>query len=143
MPGGLLHEYTIASNISRSLLEYVEKTGANIVGVKVYVGEITLVDRRLLVRSLKTLLKGTRLENCRVRSYLVRGVFKCEDCGKEWGFKDVEEELVSSSIYSGEDPPFHYLGSLIYSFMTCPNCGGINYRVVSGKTIEYRVVIEG
>lgn len=137
-----MHEYTIASNISKAILEYAETSKAKIVGVNLYVGEITLVDRKLLVRALKTMLKGTKLEKCKVRSYLVRGVFKCENCGSKWEFKDVEEEILSREFYTGEDPPFHYVGGLIYSLMTCPNCGSIDYRVISGKTVEYRVVVE-
>ena len=137
-----VHEWTIATNIVDSMVNYAKTSGVKILGVKVYIGEMTLVDRRILANAIKSMLKRFNM-SCSVRTIIVEAKFKCESCGHVWRFSEVKDKVLREAQLIGEDPPFHYISSLIYPFMTCPKCGSYDYKIVSGKTIEYKVIVEG
>jgi hydrogenase nickel incorporation protein HypA/HybF len=143
-----MHEFGMAQSIVEYALSEAEgKKAARVAEIQVDVGELTMIDRRVLSRALRLLLTGPKLEGCKV---LVRkkGVkFVCRRCeglsSMEEAMKqlrDVPEELLVREPDSRE-VPLHFLPSLYPAFVHCPKCGSADLEVKEGEDVSIRRMV--
>jgi hydrogenase nickel incorporation protein HypA/HybF len=145
-----MHEFGMAQSIVEYAISEAEgRKAARVAEIRVDVGELTMIDRRVLSHALRLLLTGPKLEGCRV---LVRkkGVkFVCRKCAALWSMEEatkqlqkLPEELLVREPDSRE-VPLHFLPSLYPAFVHCPKCGSADLEVKEGQDVSIgRMVLE-
>ena len=145
-----MHEFGMAQSIVEYTLSEAErKKAARVTEIHVDVGELTMIDRRVLSHALRLLLTGPKLEGCKVIVRKKEVKFVCRKCGAPWSMKEamtqlqeVPEELLVREPDSRE-VPLHFLPSLYPAFVHCPKCGSADLIVKEGEDISIRrMVIE-
>ncbi len=111
-----MHEFAIASEIVRNVVETAEKNGGGkIVSVQLEIGTLTVLNVEQMTFWVEELLKGTVGEGTRIEVKRIRGVVGCDACGRK-------------SRLSEETGSFDALGPL-----SCPRCGSFRVKVERGK----------
>lgn len=142
-----MHEWSIAESITLALEETAKGLkGSRIKSFRVRVGELMSIDLELLKEALKVLLE--RSELLRRASFSVEVVetkLRCRECGLVWSLKESWRTLLKDVCGDEEEcePPTHYIPSLIYAYVRCPRCGGLEYEVVEGKSVAVNHVVYG
>jgi hydrogenase nickel incorporation protein HypA/HybF len=117
-----LHELSLAQSIVGTLLEVAESNAAKrVLGVRMEVGELALVNVDQLEWHIQFLVNGTVAEGVRVEWIHVAAGIRCLDCGYEGEVrrKGGDEALVLSGL----------------SF-DCPRCGNARTSIVAGRELR-------
>lgn len=143
-----MHELSIAQSIIDYAVAEADKNDAKLVReIRIEVGELMQVDVEALKYLVKLLMKGPRLENCRVEFKTKEADFRCGKCGTTWGMKEAKQQLqrTTDSLLVREpdskELPLHFLPSLYSSFVHCPKCGSADIVVESGEDIRLRRLV--
>ena len=136
-----MHELSIALTISNLILDTAEKHNArNVTEVKLEVGELTLLNNEQLNFAVKTLLKGTKAENCKITIQPVKAKLKCGKCGYEWFPGKV---LQSPGLAHLESLSCVQCDGTINLIMVCPKCRCGNADIMSGKECIINEIVLG
>ncbi len=134
-----MHELSLAQSILDAVLEIAEERGAErVLGVRIRVGEFTMVNPEQLRFCLEALAEGTPAEGAEFEIELERGRLRCRECGEEWS-TDEEEALKDA-----RDPALHAafgseeLPSLLG--LRCPRCGSRSVEIRGGDSCEVRTI---
>lgn len=112
-----MHEYSITSQILRSVVEEAEKREARkVLEVHLTIGNLTFLNPEQVRFWYEALAEGTILEKSKLRIDRTDGKVMCPSCGYEGGFK-----------YE-DDPVYH----VAFPVLTCPECRGV-VKIVEGK----------
>ena len=134
-----MHEWSIASNILYTVLEYSRKRGLSRVDrVDVIVGELSQIDLNILKFALRELSKNHSLDENVFNFIIEKTLLKCSVCRYKWSFNDFKEKLIREF---GEDNPIHFIPDLVYSFTSCPKCGSKDFNIISGKGVKIAKII--
>ncbi|HYB45724.1 MAG TPA: hydrogenase/urease maturation nickel metallochaperone HypA [Nitrososphaerales archaeon] len=145
-----MHELSIAQSIIDYAVSEADRNKAEAVSeIQVDVGELMQVDVKAMRELIKLLMKGPRLEHCKVRLRIVEARFQCRKCGFGWAMSEAKKQLqqTTDSLLVREpdskELPLHFLPSLYSSFIRCPRCGSADFGANSGEDIRLRKLVLG
>ncbi len=130
-----MHELVIVNGILDALTELSEKEGREISKFIVSVGELASFNKDLIDDLLKTLRKGTKLENSEYEVVVEEAHVICRRCGADMGFKELIQPLTEH-----EKEMIHFLPELVSSFTKCIGCGSRDMEIKSGRGIRVSYV---
>jgi len=112
-----VHEFSVTSQIVRSVLEEGEKRRAKkVTEVHLVIGKLTFLGLEQVRFAYEVLTKGTIMEGSKLFIEKQEGVVKCNHCGYEGGFKY-------------EDDPLYHVP---VPTLKCPQCSNV-VNTVAGK----------
>jgi hydrogenase nickel incorporation protein HypA/HybF len=112
-----MHEFSISSEIVRSVLDHVKKAkGGKVLSIQLEIGELVLLNVEQVTFWIHELFKGSVAEGAKVKVKTIKARIKCESCGYKGG------------ISLDQQDPFKHL--IPYS---CPKCGSFQIKVEKGK----------
>ncbi|MEM2094281.1 MAG: hydrogenase maturation nickel metallochaperone HypA [Candidatus Bathyarchaeia archaeon] len=112
-----MHEFSVASQIVRSVLEEAEKRESKkVISVHLIIGDLTLLQPEQVRFSYKILVKGTVMEGSKLLIRRRKGRVRCDKCGYD------------GAINLKDDPVYH----VSFPTLSCPRCG-YPVRIVEGK----------
>jgi hydrogenase nickel incorporation protein HypA/HybF len=112
-----MHEFSISSEIVRTVLEEAEKNrGKKVLSIQLEIGELTLLNQEQVTFWIQELFKGSVAEGARVRVKEIQARIKCESCGYEGRNTSDQKDL------------FQHLIPL-----SCPMCGLFQIKVEKGR----------
>jgi len=121
-----MHEYSIASELVKALLEQLEPHPGRITHVFVQKGELRILSDPALRTAFELLARGTRLEGADLVIELVPARIACPACGYEGPADHADDEV------------FHYA----IPVLSCPTCDSA-VKVLSGRELCVdRVTVE-
>ena len=117
-----MHEFSVSSEIVRSVLNHVEKEkGEKVLSVQLEIGELALLNMEQVTFWIHQLFKGTVAEGAKVKVRTVKARIQCGSCGYKGGIS-----------LDKKDPFRHFVP---YS---CPQCGSFQIRVEKGRECTLR-----
>lgn len=112
-----MHEFSITSQIVKTVLEEADRRGAKkVLEVHLVIGSLTLLGVDQVRFSYKMLVEGTSMEESRLFIRRQKGKVKCDKCGYE------------GDIQIRDDPEYH----IFFPSLSCPKCGS-TARIVEGR----------
>jgi hydrogenase nickel incorporation protein HypA/HybF len=112
-----MHEFSISSEIVRSVLDHVKKEkGKKVLSIQLEIGELALLNVEQVTFWIYELFKGSVAEGAKVKVKTIKARIKCESCGYKGGIS-----------LDQQDPFQHFVP---YS---CPKCGSFQIKVEKGK----------
>ena len=143
-----MHEFSIAQGIvDYAISEGKRSGGGELREVRVDVGDLTLIDRRVLSEALRMLLAGSGLAKCRVRVKGARTSFVCRKCSNRWSMEEAQRQLdmVPKNLRVREpdsrEVPLHFLPGLYSSFIVCTACGSSDVEASGGDDVRIRRLV--
>ena len=140
-----MHELSIAQNVVQyALAEAAKNNSEKVEEISLEVGELTQVETKVLADALQLLMKGPKLDGCRVVVVASPAAFACRRCSARWGMSEVRKELDSLSDGllvrepDSKEVPLHFLPMLYSAFIHCPTCGSSDVSAESGDDIRVR-----
>ena len=117
-----MHEFSISSEIVRTVLEEVEKNrGKKVLSIQLEIGELTLLNQEQVTFWVQELLKGSVAEGARVKVKEIQARIKCESCGYKGRNSSGQRDLFR-----------HFIP------LSCPVCGSIKIKVEKGGECTLR-----
>ena len=117
-----MHEFSISSEIVRSVLDHVKKEkGEKVLSVQLEIGELALLNVEQVTFWIDQLFKGTVAEGAKVKVRTIKARIQCESCGYKGGIN-----------LDQKDPFRHFVP---YS---CPECGSFQIKVEKGRECTLR-----
>ena len=135
-----MHEWALADSIVGDLLNVSANRGGCIKQVIVTVGELIQLDHEILRFALEQVSKDTRLEKVEYEIVEQKASFSCNNCGRVWGFKDIEASLLKTF---GEENPMHLIPDAVQAFVRCPSCGSPDFETPMGRDVSFSYIEEG
>ena len=112
-----MHEFSMTSQIVKTVLEEVEKRGAKeVIEVHLVIGKLTLLGIEQVRFSYKILVENTVMKCSRLFIKRKKGVVKCDKCDYQ------------GPIKFKDDPIYH----ISFPTLTCPKCGS-TVRIIEGR----------
>lgn len=112
-----MHEFSMTSQITSSVLEEAARRGATkVLEVHLVIGQFTLLAVDQVRFSYKLLVKGTLMEGSKLFIQRPKGKVNCDTCGYE------------GAVTLKDDPVYH----LSFPSLTCPHCGS-QTRIIEGR----------
>jgi hydrogenase nickel incorporation protein HypA/HybF len=112
-----MHEFSISSEIVRTVLEEAEKNkGKKVLSIQLEIGELTLLNQEQVTFWIQELFKGSVAEGARIRVKEIQARIKCESCGYKGRNASDQKDL------------FQHLIPL-----SCPKCGLFQIKVEKGR----------
>jgi hydrogenase nickel incorporation protein HypA/HybF len=117
-----MHEFSISSEIVRSVLDHVKKAkGEKVLSIQLEIGELALLNSEQVIFWIHQLFKGSVAEGAKVKVKTIKARIKCESCGYKGGISPDQQ-----------DPFQHFIP---YS---CPKCGLFQIKVEKGRECVLR-----
>jgi hydrogenase nickel incorporation protein HypA/HybF len=117
-----MHEFSISSEIVRSVLDHAEKeNGKKVLSVQLEIGELALFNVEQVTFWIHQLFKGTLAEGAKVKVRTIKARIQCESCGYKGGIS-----------LDQKDPFRHFVP---YS---CPKCASFQIKVEKGRECTLR-----
>jgi hydrogenase nickel incorporation protein HypA/HybF len=112
-----MHEFSISSEIVKTVLDTVEKSkGKKVLSIQLEMGELALLNFEQVTFWIHELLKGTAAEGAKVKVKTIKAQFQCNSCGYKGRNISKEKDI------------FHHSIPLI-----CPKCGSFEIKVEKGR----------
>ncbi len=112
-----MHEFSVTSQIVKTVLEEAEKQRAKkVLEVHLVIGKLTLLGIKQIRFAYNALTKDTPLKGSKLIIERKKGAVKCDSCGYE------------GPIKFKNDPLYH----LSFPTLACPKCG-FTARIVEGR----------
>ena len=108
-----MHEFSIAVNMVDIALEYAEKSNAARVNeIELEIGGLSGVVDDAMEFAMEAAIKGTLLENAKVKIVKIPGLAICSSCGNKFKIENF--------------------------FDPCTKCGAYNPDIISGKELRVK-----
>jgi len=112
-----MHEFSISSEIVRTVLDHAEKNkGKKVLSIQLEFGELTLLNVEQVRFWIQELLKGSMAEGTEIKVKVNRPQIKCEACGYKGGTK-----------LDRKDPFHHFIP------FSCPKCNSFQIKIKKGR----------
>ena len=112
-----MHEFSISSEIVRTVLDTAEKNdGKRVLSIQLEIGELTLLNVEQVTFWIHELFKGSVAEGAKVKVKTAKARVKCESCGYKGGIIPDQED--------------HFQQFIPYS---CPQCGSLQIKIEKGR----------
>lgn len=126
-----MHEWSLATGVLQTITDECSKLSiTKVERVDLNVGEMAQIEIPLLRQALKSMKKGTVMEESTFRISKERTSFACRNCGRKWSFSLTRKKL--TPLQKGGDNAVHYIPSTIGAFESCPDCGSPDFDIISG-----------
>jgi hydrogenase nickel incorporation protein HypA/HybF len=113
-----MHEYSIATGITQTILENAQKhNAAKVLTINLEIGDLVSLNAEQILFWLKELFKQTIAQDAEIKINHISPKIRCLDCHYE------------GSIKFEDDPRYHFS---LPTFL-CPKCNSVNIQVVQGK----------
>ena len=117
-----MHEFSISSEIVRTVLKEAEKNnGKKVLSIQLEIGELALLNVEQVTFWIHQLFKGSVAEGAKVRVKTIKACIRCESCGYK------------GRISPDPKDPFQHLIS--YS---CPKCASFQIKIEKGRECTLR-----
>ncbi len=124
-----MHEWALAEGVVLTALKVAEEKNAKrILEIKVRLGELQQVEEPVFKTALKELTRGTKAEKSNVEFLTGRAQFKCNRCGRVWGFKDMK-------IGAEESELVHFVPDVVHVYSRCPSCESPDFSIEQGRGV--------
>jgi len=122
-----MHEFSISSDIVRTVLDTVEKnTGKKVLSIQLEIGELTHLNGEQVSFWIKELFKDSVAEDAEVKIKTIKARILCKACGYKGG------------IGSGQEDSFRHL-----VLQSCPRCNSFQFKIEKGREcILRRIQVE-
>jgi hydrogenase nickel incorporation protein HypA/HybF len=118
-----MHEFSISSEIVRTVLEEAEKNrGKKVLSVQLEIGELTLLNQEQVTFWIQELFKGSVAEGARVRVKEIQARIKCESCGYK-----------GRNILAQNKNVLQH-----FTALSCPKCGSFQIKIEKGQECTLR-----
>lgn len=119
-----MHEFSIASEIVRNVLDAAEKNNAEkVLSIRLDIGELSLINVEQVVHWVQALFKGTMAEGAMVKVKTIKAFVQCHACGYKGGnnpdSKDIDRHFAA---------------------LFCPKCGSPEIKVEKGQECLLRKI---
>ncbi|NWG02850.1 MAG: hydrogenase maturation nickel metallochaperone HypA [Syntrophaceae bacterium] len=112
-----MHEFSISSEIVRTVLDTVEKNnGKKVLSIQLEIGELTLFNIEQVTFLIHELFKGSVAEDAEVKIKTIKARIHCKACGYKGGIRSERED------------PFKH-----FALQTCPQCNSFQNKVEKGR----------
>ena len=119
-----MHEFSISSEIVRSVLDTVGKNkGRKVISVQLEIGELTHLNGEQVAFWVYELFKGSVAEGAELKIKIIKARIHCKACGFKGRLGLDQEDSFRHLI-----PP------------TCPRCSGFQIKVVKGRECTLRKI---
>ena len=119
-----MHEYSISSEIVRTVLDAAEQNGGKkVLSVQLEMGELALLNVEQVAFWIHELFKGTAAEGAKVRVKVIKAHIKCTSCGYRGKVKSEAGDI------------FQHL-----TVCQCPKCGSFEIKVEKGRECNLRKI---
>ncbi len=119
-----MHEFSIASEISRNVLDAAEQNRAKGVhSISLDIGEFSLMNVDQVLHWVQALFKGTMAEGAKVKIKRIKAIVQCRSCGYRGRIVPDQKEIF-----------LHYLS------LNCPKCGGPDVKFEKGQECVLRKI---
>ncbi len=124
-----MHEWALAEGVILTALKVAEeKKAKRVLGIRVRLGELQQVDTAVFKAALKELARGTKIEKSRVDFEPGKAQFKCNRCGRVWGFKEMKIGAEESEI-------IHFVPDVVHVYSRCPSCESPDFSIEQGRGV--------
>ncbi len=118
-----MHEFSISSEIVRTVLKEAEKNGGKkILSIQLEIGELTLINQEQVTFWVQELFKGSVAEGATVKVKEIQARIKCESCGYK-----------GRNIADQKKNVFEHLTAF-----SCPKCGSFQIKIEKGQECTLR-----
>jgi len=122
-----LHEWSLAEALVKTVINETKNLEfKKISEIKIAIGRLQNIDKKIIKYAIKELSKKTPLENAKIILNEIEASFKCRNCNFKWRLRDVK-------IKNREE--IHFFPELVHAFSKCPNCGSSDFEILSGRKI--------
>jgi len=112
-----MHEFSISSEIVRTVLDTAEKNnGKKVLSIQLEIGELTHLNGDQVGFWIKELFKGSVAKDAEVRIKTTKARIHCKACGYKGG------------IESDQEDSFRHL-----ALQTCPRCNSFQFKIEKGR----------
>ena len=119
-----MHEFSIANEIVKNVLEVAEKNrGKRVLSIQLEIGELTLLNGEQVAFCVHELFKGSVAESAEVKIKTIKARILCKACGYKGG------------IRSDQEDSFRYL-----TLQACPQCNSFQFKVEKGRECILRKI---
>lgn len=124
-----MHEWALAEGVILTALKVAEEKDAKkVLEVRVKLGELQQVELDLFKFALKELSRGTKAEKSKIEIERDEAGFKCNRCGREWGFKEMEMNAEESELV-------HFVPDVVHVYARCPRCRSPDFKIEKGRGV--------
>jgi len=115
--------------LAEEIIEYsYQNPGKKII---VWIGELQQIDVGLLQIAIKEIAKVKKIKiDYEIKTENVE--LECLTCGKRWS-PNLE------NLSEKEKEVIHFLPETCHAFLSCPNCGSSDFRIIKGRGIRIEV----
>ena len=119
-----MHEFSIASDIVRNVLDTAEQNkGTKVLSIQLDIGELALLNTEQVTFWVHELLKGSIAEGAKVKVKAIKARVECEACGHKGG------------VNSNQGDPFQHFVPL-----SCSKCGSFQVKIEKGRECYLRKI---
>ena len=119
-----MHEFSISSEIVKSVLEAAEKHhGKKVLSIQMDIGELTLLSIEQVTFWIKELFRGSVAEGAKIKVNMIKTRIRCEACGFHGRPASKPEDL------------FQHLGPI-----SCLKCGSFQVKNEKGRECNLRKI---
>jgi hydrogenase nickel incorporation protein HypA/HybF len=119
-----MHEFSISSEIVKTVLETIEKNNAKkVLSVQLEIGELTLLNVEQVTFWVHELFKGSVAQGAEVKIKKTRARIHCETCGYKGGIRTDKKDIFRHLIPQ-----------------TCPQCNSFQIKVARGGKCTLRKI---
>jgi hydrogenase nickel incorporation protein HypA/HybF len=119
-----MHEFSISSEIVRTVLDTAEKNqGKKVLSIQLEIGELALLNVEQVTFWIQELFKGSVAEGAKIKVKTIKARIRCEACSYEGRNKSDQKDL------------FQHLIPL-----SCPKCGSIQIKTEKGRGCTLRKI---
>ena len=119
-----MHEFSISSEIVKSVLDAAEKHhGKKVLSINLDIGELTLLSIEQVTFWIKEMFRGSIAEGAKIKVKMIKTRIRCEAC-----------EFIGRATSEPEDS-FQHLGPI-----SCQKCGSFRVRIEKGRECNLRKI---
>jgi hydrogenase nickel incorporation protein HypA/HybF len=119
-----MHEFSISSEIVRTVLDTAEKNyGKRVLSIQLEIGELTLLNLEQVTFWIQELFKGSVAEGAKIKVKIIKARISCEACG-----------YVGENTSDQKDLFQHLIP------LSCPKCASIQIKVEKGRECTLRKI---
>ncbi|MEW6222506.1 MAG: hydrogenase nickel incorporation protein HypA [Candidatus Hadarchaeota archaeon] len=124
-----MHEWALAEGVVSAALKAAdERKAGRVLGIRVRVGELQQLDKKVFKFAVRQLARGTKAENLNVALEPEKSVFECNVCRAEWGFR-------RGGLRPGEAESVHFIPEVAHVYLRCPKCGSPDFQLKGGRGV--------
>lgn len=130
-----MHEWALAESVVASIRTEMQKhPDATLRTVNLLFGELQNIDREIFEMGMQTMLEEIPNEGEVLHVEIEPARFLCNICGASWGLEE------ANGLSEDQREAIHFLPEAAHAFLLCPECGGRDYQVTSGRGVALQSI---